>query len=247
MKYMGSKARIAHELLPIILKDRKPNQYYVEPFVGGANMIDKVDGLRIGSDINKYLISLYKELQNGWIPPRDVTREHYKDVKDNFDKYDLFYIGYVGIACSYNGIWFTGYAGEVQTKMGLRNYSHEAHKNISKQKEYLKNIDWYSGSYETLIYPENSIIYCDIPYIGTAKYTVTADEFNHNLFYIWVRKMELKGHQVFISEYSAPEDFSCVWEGTVKSSLSGSKKTSTEKLFTLNPRVKLPPKQPNLF
>lgn len=48
MKYMGSKARHAKELLPIILKDRKPGQWYVEPFVGGANMIDKVDGNRIG-------------------------------------------------------------------------------------------------------------------------------------------------------------------------------------------------------
>ena len=44
MKYMGSKNRIAKHILPIILKDRKENQYYVEPFVGGANMIDKVQG-----------------------------------------------------------------------------------------------------------------------------------------------------------------------------------------------------------
>ena len=29
MKYMGSKARIAKEILPIILKDRKPEQCYV--------------------------------------------------------------------------------------------------------------------------------------------------------------------------------------------------------------------------
>ena len=32
---MGSKNRIVNEILPIILKDRKPNQWYVEPFVGG--------------------------------------------------------------------------------------------------------------------------------------------------------------------------------------------------------------------
>ena len=42
MKYMGSKARIAKHILPIILKDRKPNQWYSEPFTGGANLIDKV-------------------------------------------------------------------------------------------------------------------------------------------------------------------------------------------------------------
>ena len=46
MKYMGSKARHAKELLPIILANRTEGQWYVEPFVGGANMIAKVEGLR---------------------------------------------------------------------------------------------------------------------------------------------------------------------------------------------------------
>jgi len=44
MKYMGSKNRIAKHLLPIMLAERKPDQWWVEPFVGGANMIDKVEG-----------------------------------------------------------------------------------------------------------------------------------------------------------------------------------------------------------
>lgn len=247
MKYMGSKARIANELLPIILKDRKPNQYYVEPFVGGANMIDKVDGLRIGADINRYLIALYKELQHGYIPPRNVNKDHYDDVKNNFDKYEDYHIAFVGIACSYNGKWFGGYAGKVKTLKGFRNYIDEAHKNIMQQKQFLKDVYFTSGSYESLQYPDNSIIYCDIPYIGTSKYIANEEQFNHEKFYKWVRDMELKGHQVFISEYEAPADFTCVWQGSVKSSLSGFKKSSTEKLFTLNPRVKLPPKQPSLF
>lgn len=56
MKYMGSKNRIAKHILPIMLKDRKEGQYWVEPFVGGANMIDKVKGNRIGADFNEYVI-----------------------------------------------------------------------------------------------------------------------------------------------------------------------------------------------
>ena len=42
MKYMGSKRRYARELLPIILEGRQNSQHYVEPFVGGFKMIDKV-------------------------------------------------------------------------------------------------------------------------------------------------------------------------------------------------------------
>ena len=46
------------------------------------------------------------------------------------------------------------------------------------------------------------------------------------------------GHIVFISEYTMPDDFKCVWSQEVKSSLSangvsGGNKTSVEKLFTL--------------
>ena len=54
MKYMGSKNRIAKHILPIILKDRKEGQWYVEPFVGGANIRDKVECKRIGSDSKHY-------------------------------------------------------------------------------------------------------------------------------------------------------------------------------------------------
>lgn len=59
MKYMGSKNRIAKEILPIILAHRTPNQWWVEPFVGGGNMIDKVTGNRLGSDNDKVFISEY--------------------------------------------------------------------------------------------------------------------------------------------------------------------------------------------
>jgi DNA adenine methylase len=46
MNYMGSKRRIAKHLLPFLLKDRKAGQYYVEPFVGGANMIGNGAGIK---------------------------------------------------------------------------------------------------------------------------------------------------------------------------------------------------------
>ena len=70
MKYIGSNNRFAKELLPIILKDRTSEQWYVEPMVGGANMIDKVDGNRLGSDFNEYLADMWLALTGGWTPKR---------------------------------------------------------------------------------------------------------------------------------------------------------------------------------
>ena len=81
---MGSKRRIAKHILPIILKDRKPDQYYVEPFCGGCNLIDKVTGLRIASDKNKYLIALFKELQkDDFTFPDHIGELEYKNIQQN--------------------------------------------------------------------------------------------------------------------------------------------------------------------
>lgn len=35
MKYMGSENRVAKHILPIILKGRKEEQLFVDPFTGG--------------------------------------------------------------------------------------------------------------------------------------------------------------------------------------------------------------------
>lgn len=44
MKYMGSKSRIAKDIVPIIQSYINNNDIdmYIEPFVGGANVIDKI-------------------------------------------------------------------------------------------------------------------------------------------------------------------------------------------------------------
>ena len=227
MKYMGSKNRIAKELLPLILRKRKENQWYVEPFVGGANMIDKVTGNRIGSDVNEYLIALYKALQNGWVPPETITEEDYKLIKDYKEMYDPALVAFVGFACSYSAKWFGGYC---RNKAKDRDYVKEAYRNVLNQSPNLVGIRFHNGLYSDLAIPENSIIYCDPPYEGTTKYR---DGFNHGLFWQWCRDKIHQDHSLFVSEYNAPSDFICVWEKSINSSLTkntGGKK-GIEKLF----------------
>lgn len=230
MIYMGSKNRIAKELIPIITKDLKPDQYYVEPFVGGCNMIDKVNHiLKIGADNNRYLIAMWKELQNGWIPPMKVSKEEYEDVKADYkingSKFPDYLKGYVGFNCAFRGVEFTGYKGSY-TK---RDYIAEAYKNVIKQVPDIMGIDFYSESYDSLIIPNNSIIYCDPPYTNTSKYN--KEEFNSAEFWQWCRDKVTEGHKVFVSEYNAPDDFICIWEKEISSNLGSSSKTAKEKLF----------------
>ena len=63
MRYVGSKNKISRELAPIIQSYiTEETNGYLEPFVGGANMIDKIKCKnKIGCDIHKELIALLKK------------------------------------------------------------------------------------------------------------------------------------------------------------------------------------------
>lgn len=234
---MDSKNRIANEILPLILEDRKKDTWYVEPFVGGCNTIDKVSGFRIGNDSNYYLIEMWKALQNGWVPPDEITKDLHKDIRINKDKYEPFLVGWVGFNCSYSGVFFGGYAGKTNTKIGtIRDYQTEAIKNVMKQVNYIKDVKFYNEDYRKLEIPKQSIIYCDPPYANVSSYKVS--EFDTGEFWQWCKEKVQQGHKVFVSEYSAPDDWECIWHKNVKSSLSangksGGNKDSVEKLFKL--------------
>ena len=230
MVYMGSKNRIAKELIPIITEKLKPNQWYVEPFVGGANMIDKIEHpYKLGADNNKYLIALLEAVQNGQELPEHITKDEYIAVKTNKDNYPDWYVGFVGFICSFRAKFFGGYSGYYTTKTGIqRNYIKECINNILKQN--LDGIKLVCSSYDALDIPANSIIYCDPPYNDTTKYK---DSFDSDAFWQWCRDKAKEGHTVYVSEYNAPEDFKCIWEKQINSNLGGTSKTATEKLFTI--------------
>ncbi len=243
MKYMGSKARIAKHILPIILKDRKEDQLYVEPFVGGANLIDKVRGRRLGCDNNKDLINLLTGLSNGWIPKETYTKEEYLSAQKGGNKCPIE-TGYISINCSYSGKYWGRYAGQSNTAQGVRDYTNEAYKNVVKQAPSLKGVNFQCSDYLDLYIEPNSVIYCDIPYKGTYSEVEGYGKlkFDHDIFFDWCREKAKQGHTVFISEYNAPDDFICVWQQEVKSSLSangkvGGNKVSIEKLFAHKSQV----------
>jgi len=231
MKYMGSKTRYAKQILPLVLKERKEGQWYVEPFAGGFNMIDKVKGNRIASDSNFYLIELFKAIQNGWTPPNEISENEYASIRDSKEKYPACLVGFVGFGCSYAGKWFGGYARGNTNKGIARNYCEESKRNILNQRQALQGVHIQNLNYWELDIPENSIVYCDPPYAGTTKYK---DKLDYPRFWAWVRELS-KEHQVFVSEYVAPEDFECIWSKVVNNTLTKETgaKQGVERLFTL--------------
>jgi len=231
MKYMGSKARHARELLEIVLADRKPGQWYVEPFVGGANMIDKVDGNRIGADFNPWVACLWQAVADGWVPPDVVTEDEYKAAQAE-RKVDAR-TAFIGFACSYGAKFFGGYARGKSSKGEWRNYADEGMRAMLKTQAGIKGVKFHHSSYDDLAIPDQSIIYCDPPYQGTTGYATGA--FDHAKFWQWCRDRVIDGHKVFVSEYTAPDDWVSVWEKQVNNTLTkdtGSKK-GIERLFVM--------------
>ena len=105
----------------------------------------------------------------------------------------------------------------------------------------IKNISNFTLNYTNLSYEqipieENSVIYCDPPYINTSGYL---DDFNHEKFYEWLRKCREKNQQVFISEYQMPDDFYEIF--SIKTWVSFSQKQNTRKLEKLYSTLKYSP------
>ena len=71
--------------------------------------------------------------------------------------------------------------------------------------------------YEEVTIPEDSVIYCDIPYEDTNVYN-KAEGFDYERFYQWC---ERQTQPVFISSYQMPEDrFDCIEEFTHRSTFA---------------------------
>lgn len=234
MKYMGSKARISKYILPIMLKGRTDEtQYWVEPFVGGANMLTAVTGNRIGADNNPYLIAALTLIRDApETIPDLITESDYDKLRQAMAVDGI--TGFTGFAMSYGGKFFGGYRRDVAgTKGCIQNMQTQTRRSKGsaiKQSPKLQGVQLICTDYQNLTIPPNSIIYCDPPYANTTKYKTT---FDHTAFWQWCRVKARQGYTVYISEYQAPTDFECVWSKTIASSLTkatGSKQ-GVEKLF----------------
>ena len=233
MKYMGSKNRIAKHLLPIMLAECEKHNIttWVEPFVGGANMIDKVPDTfeRIGYDLNDHAIHALIDIRdNASGLPDAVSEEEYKTYKGRPPESITSWVRFV---CSYGGKFENGFARQGNPSKYKSSPNQEGKRNALKQSPKIQNVQFICDSYENLNFT-NALIYCDPPYQGTSGYKTGS--FDHDKFFEWCRE-QAKNNIVFVSEYNAPDDFECVWQGKIKTNFASQRKTAThnavEKLF----------------
>lgn len=242
MNYMGSKSRIAKYIIPFVQKciDQNNISDYIEPFVGGANVIDKIICKnKYGSDINEYLIALLDHVSNDGKLLSNVSKELYDDARSAYnsgsDTFDKVVIANVGFLASYNGRWFDGgYAKPVieKTKNGerYRDYYQEKKHNLEKQAVNLKDIHFAVKDYREWNL-SGAMIYCDPPYEG-AKQFKNSLHFDFDEFWNTMRAWS-KNNYVIISELNAPDDFDCIWQKEAHRSIKSTDGNirAVEKLF----------------
>ena len=235
MKYVGSKARLSKQLAPIIQSyidgmGDKCNGYW-EPFVGGANMIDKIKCKdKYGTDIHKYLIALLQHISRTTDDlPDTISEDEYNAVRANPDAYADWYVGLVGF-CTFGAKWFGGYPrGFKADGVTPRDITNEAIRNIKKQAPALEGISFACRNY-TDCSADGFVIYYDPPYRDTTKYATGS--FDYNKFYAWCKEMS-KTNTVLVGEYWMPDDgFECIWQGNLRCTLDkASRSDKIERLY----------------
>lgn len=111
MRYLGSKKRVGPHLLPFILPHLK-GRHYVEPFVGGGEMMAHIPHdtaeSRTGYDSSMWAIRALRMIRDRADElPRDnaeFTKEMYEHIRANRDTLeDKQFAAYVLFACSFGG------------------------------------------------------------------------------------------------------------------------------------------------
>ncbi len=227
MRYLGGKFRIAKKLCEFLESQRNNDQLYAEPFVGGCSIFRFMNSPKVACDNDIDLTMFYKALQEGWIPPRVLSEEKYQLLKNEISSSALR--AFALFFCSYGGKWKGGYARDPKSD---RDFVLEAYKDSIRLLQQIKKSNICNAKeYDSFInsFPDNTLIYCDPPYSGTTKYK---SAFDHNRFWEVMRKKS-HYHQIFISEYNAPNDFKEVWSIQRKVNLNTKfvKQSRMEKVF----------------
>lgn len=175
--------------------------------------------------------------QKGYLFGKDIENEK-KSLHNAvvFEKFDDLATKLLGFNDFKSGLSI--YQKRLLIKQFLKRYQLQQLERLEQlqQLEQKKNfITLTSQSYDEVKIKPNSVIYCDPPYIGTAKYL---SSFDHKKFYNWALNHK---YPVFISEYCMPKEFDVALSITKNTTISRAGKTKTlpEKLFVNDKAKKL--------
>lgn len=209
VRYQGGKARMAARLSAYMLVHTRKRDCYVEPFIGGGSVLEKMvpHFKRVyANDLREDVVLLWQAASQGWEPPEDVSQDLYESLRDAPPSPLR---GFVGVACSFASKWFGGYARGISPNGVARNYAAEGRRAVLKRaavlQVYADRIAWSAQDYASLapvVQPE-VVVYCDPPYGETTSYKGLS-AFDTAAFWNVQSAWADTGAKVFVSEYAAP-------------------------------------------
>lgn len=242
MSYQGGKQKLGKRIYKVIntIEEYFENDNklpYLEPFVGFCGVMKhfgKDNNRKLsGSDANKNVIAMWKATQKGWKPPTNCTKTHYENLKKS--KKISAEKGFIGVACSYSGIFFVGFRGtqtfksSSKRKTNVVNSAAMTARSVNKMAKMLKHVNFKASRYQNLK-PKNMLIYCDPPYVLNDYQQSGFFNFNHEEFWNIMRQWS-ENNIVVISEYKAPKDFKSIWASKISVLHHGKTNIKVEKLF----------------
>lgn len=250
MSYQGGKQKLGkriYEVLDTIEEyfEEDTRLDYLEPFVGFCGVMKHFAGeqlsasearkVLIGCDANKDVIAMWKATQRGWKPPITCTKKRYEELKNS--KRTSRERGFIGVACSYSGIFFVGYRGTQTfrngtTKSRTVSSAEMTATSVNKIAKMVKNVKFKVCNYQDMS-PKNMLIYCDPPYASNDYQQSSFFDFDSDKFWKIMKKWS-KDNIVVVSEYKAPKDFKMIWQSKTNVMHNGKNNIKTEKLFVYN-------------
>lgn len=232
MRYLGGKTRLAKPIAEVIASMAEGRTTYVEPFMGGCSVLAEVapkfDRV-IGADLMPDLVMMWREAQNGWVPPTSVTEDEYQAIR-RAEPSEIR--GFIGFACSFGAKWFGGYARDPK---GGTNYAAQGSRAVQRKAAKLRGVEIRLSDYRALsdVIGPDTVVYADPPYANTTGYSATGS-FDHEEFWRTMDEWVERGARVLVSEFQAPSHWREVWSVERHSSvaLNSTGARAVDKVFT---------------
>jgi DNA adenine methylase len=179
---------------------------FIEPFVGGGNLTQFIDKDKYENifcyDVNPYVVAYFQALQDGWLPEEVYTYEFYRellqDYKDGKNSYPMQLYAHLG----FNSTYMAKFMGGTSRLKNSERATIQAYNNAVKDSKWVSGIVFACKSYLDVEIPEDSVIFCDPPYVNTCGYNGT-EKFNHEVFYDWCNKQE----NIYVTHTTMPTSF----------------------------------------
>jgi DNA adenine methylase len=238
VRYFGGKGvhgkSIAEKIINDIGEENLKEYIYMEPFCGALGVLKHMVKLNFkkvyGNDLNKDIITLWKEVQKGTFKNPKITRNKWLDYK--YSKVSSPERTFAGYGCSFGGVWFNGYICD--------NGNNDMQYNtINKIKESIREVVFSNEDYEKFITSKikegkKYIIYMDPPYNKTTA-PKQWGEFDTKKFWDLVCTLSKnKNIKVYVSEFTGPTWCKLLYKFERRSGMHNTtkyKQTVVEKLY----------------